>query len=101
MRHSWPRRTPMKLISEGPPSYRGSASSCCTTTRSACRRHRPDGYVARQPVTGNSSIAAVLVVLAVAIGSRLAWQLLAPLVPLLLVGLTLYAIYAMIFRRHK
>src|SRR5437763_14960253 len=41
MRHSWPRRTPMKLISEGPPSYRGSASSWCSTIRSACRHHRP------------------------------------------------------------
>src|SRR6266511_2527276 len=41
MRHSWSRRTPMKLISEGPPSYRGSASSCCNTIRSACRHHCP------------------------------------------------------------
>src|SRR5439155_18574788 len=31
----------MKLISEGPPSYRGSASSWCSTIRSACRHHRP------------------------------------------------------------
>src|SRR5205814_7895627 len=30
------RRTPMKLISEGPPSYRGSASLRWTTTKSAC-----------------------------------------------------------------
>src|SRR6266487_3385538 len=41
MRHSWPRRTPMKLISEGPPSYRGSASSCRSARRSACRHRRP------------------------------------------------------------
>jgi thiol:disulfide interchange protein len=46
-------------------------------------------------------VAAAVALVLVAAGARLVWSLLAPLVPLLLVGLTLYAVYAVIFRRHK
>src|SRR5258705_2585574 len=47
----------MKLISEGPPSYRGSASLCCTAPSSACHdAPTPTDYPALPVVTRNSSL---------------------------------------------
>src|SRR2546430_1365949 len=67
MRHSWPRRTPMELISEGPPSYRGSASSCCSARRSACRHRRP--RQSRSAIVGYREQLSVVGVVAVALGA--------------------------------
>ena len=47
------------------------------------------------------AMSAVVVVLAVAVGARVAWELLGPLVPLLAVAVTLGVIYALIFGRLR
>jgi hypothetical protein len=47
------------------------------------------------------AMSAVVVVLAVAVGARVAWALLAPLVPMLLVITTLGLVYAMVFGKFR
>jgi hypothetical protein len=48
-----------------------------------------------------AKVMSVVVVLAVAAGARVAWDLLAPLVPLLALGVTLGAVYALVFGRLR
>ncbi len=47
------------------------------------------------------AMSAVVVVLAVAVGARVAWELLAPLVPVLLVLVGLGVVYAVVFGRFR
>jgi hypothetical protein len=47
------------------------------------------------------AMSAVVAVLTVAVGARVAWELLGPLVPLLAVAVMLGVIYALIFGRLR
>jgi hypothetical protein len=47
------------------------------------------------------AMSAVVVVLSVAVGARVVWELTAPLVPLLVVAVTLAAVYAVAFGRWR
>lgn len=47
------------------------------------------------------AMSAVVVVLSVAVGARVAWELLAPLLPLLIVAVTLAGVYALVFGRLR
>src|SRR5262249_29504607 len=49
----------------------------------------------------HQAMAAVVTLLVIAAGTRLAADLLAPLVPLLVIGLALYALYAFVFGRFR
>ena len=47
------------------------------------------------------AMSAVVVILAVAVGARVAWELLTPLVPVLLVLVGLGVVYALMFGRWR
>ena len=53
-----------------------------------------------KPSVRQRAASAVVTVAAVAIGARIAWALLEPLLPLVLAALTLYGVYVILFRRH-